>query len=138
MDEKRKNWMPAIRRATAHQVSSGGVSLGTNSLIMKDPAAFSLIHTGTTSTAAKKFVSQTHGEEYEHSKCVLIIPSVCAHGDYFCVLYRPEKNGLNATSSSTSFFFNHYVLLDLTASRNVFTTELLDFFFLQMTPISNK
>lgn len=60
MDKKRKNWMSAIRRATAHQVSSGCVSLGTKSLIMKDPAAFSLIRTGITSTAPEKFVSETH------------------------------------------------------------------------------
>lgn len=128
MDRKRKNWMSAIRRATAHQVSSGCVSLGTKGLIMKDPAAFSLIHTRITSTAPEKFVSQTHGEEYEHSKRVLIIQSVCVHGDYFCVFYRPEKNGLMLLVAVRLFFFNRYVLLDLTASRNVFTTELLDFF----------
>lgn len=78
MDKKRQNSTSVIMmRATAHQVSSGPESLGTKSLIMKDPAAFSLIHTRVTSTAPKKFVSQTHGEAYEHSQYELMTVCVC-------------------------------------------------------------
>lgn len=72
MDKKRKNWMSAIRRATAHQVSPGRVSLGTK-LNNEGPCSiFSDTH-GNHFHCTEKFVSQTHGEEYEHSKRVLII-----------------------------------------------------------------
>lgn len=52
-------------RATARQVSPGCASLRTRSLMMKDPAGFSLTHTGPPPTAHEKLVSQTHCEEYK-------------------------------------------------------------------------
>lgn len=112
--DKKRNWTFSTMCATAHQVSSGCVSLRTKGLTVKDPAAFSLTHTRLTSTAPKKFVSKMPSEEYEHNKHVLLFYV------YSCLLLfeGPKKNA--SLLLACLFLKNYYILLDLISFEECF------------------